>query len=139
MISKLVLSMSFFLFLSCEKPQGDLTQNFSQSEFACHHCGEVTLNWKLILSLQQLRNRIGQPIYVTSGFRCAIHNRNVGGAPHSLHLQGMAADIRVVGMSVSELANHAREIPFLRGVGVYPSRGFVHVDVRGTPLRWIRL
>lgn len=43
--------------------------------------------------LDPLRERFGQPIMVTSGYRCKILNRAVGGAPGSQHERGEAADI----------------------------------------------
>ena len=43
--------------------------------------------------LDPLRERWGVPIHVNSGYRCHILNKIVGGAAHSYHLRGMAADI----------------------------------------------
>lgn len=44
--------------------------------------------------LQNLRNLIGMPIVVTSGYRSEAVNKAVGGAKNSAHLRGGAADIR---------------------------------------------
>lgn len=44
--------------------------------------------------LEPVRERLGKPIVVNSGFRCPIHNRTVGGAAASQHMKGEAADIR---------------------------------------------
>lgn len=46
--------------------------------------------------LDPLRKLWGQPIIVTSGFRCAKLNRAVGGVAKSQHTKGQAADIRTV-------------------------------------------
>ena len=46
--------------------------------------------------LDPLRNAYGKPIVVTSGFRCYLLNRAVGGAKSSQHTKGQAADIRSV-------------------------------------------
>lgn len=43
--------------------------------------------------LQPLRDEMGHPIVVTSGFRCAALNAAVGGAKHSQHICGQAADL----------------------------------------------
>lgn len=43
--------------------------------------------------LDPLRERLGKPITVNSGFRCPALNRAVGGAKTSQHLMGEAADI----------------------------------------------
>lgn len=48
------------------------------------------LHDKLLLPLRQA---IGAPITITSGYRCKALNSAVGGATNSLHLWGMAADI----------------------------------------------
>lgn len=46
--------------------------------------------------LDPLREAYGNPIIVTSGFRCKALNKAVGGASNSQHLTGEAADIRTV-------------------------------------------
>lgn len=43
--------------------------------------------------LEPVRERLGKPITVNSGFRCPIHNRAVGGVANSQHMRGEAADI----------------------------------------------
>ena len=43
--------------------------------------------------LDPLRERLGKPIYVTSGYRCPKLNNLVNGAPNSQHMRGEAADI----------------------------------------------
>ena len=45
--------------------------------------------------LQPLRDSIGKPVYITSGFRSAAVNRAVGGVAGSQHRSGQAADILV--------------------------------------------
>lgn len=42
--------------------------------------------------LQQIRNKIGKPITITSGFRCPELNVAIGGAKNSDHTRGNAAD-----------------------------------------------
>lgn len=46
--------------------------------------------------LDPLRDAYGQPIIVTSGFRCSKLNKAVGGTKTSQHMLGEAADIRTV-------------------------------------------
>ena len=45
--------------------------------------------------LQPLRDALGRPVRITSGFRCPKLNKAVGGATTSRHLSGQAADIAV--------------------------------------------
>lgn len=42
--------------------------------------------------MQRVRNVLGVPVHITSGYRCPELNRALGGAPLSQHLQGLAAD-----------------------------------------------
>ena len=46
--------------------------------------------------LDPLREAWGEPIIVTSGFRCPALNKKIGGAANSQHVLGEAADIRTV-------------------------------------------
>ena len=43
--------------------------------------------------LQPLRDHMGVPVIITSGYRCRLLNRMVGGVPNSQHIAGEAADI----------------------------------------------
>lgn len=51
------------------------------------------------LILEPLRLAAQRPLIITSGYRCAQLNAAVGGVANSLHLRGMAADIRVLGQA----------------------------------------
>ncbi|HPZ44442.1 MAG TPA: D-Ala-D-Ala carboxypeptidase family metallohydrolase [Bacillota bacterium] len=112
-----------------------LSENFAAKEFACRCCGKVLVHPELVRKLQALRSAAGAPVVITSGYRCAGHNRECGGAANSYHLFGMAADIWVGGMSTRQLAELAERAGF-DGIGIYPEQAFVHVDVRGYRARW---
>lgn len=72
---------------------------FKESEFACRCCGQlppsVRENVETLVQavLDPARQVYGGPVYVNSGYRCAKHNREVGGVPASQHLRGEAADV----------------------------------------------
>lgn len=51
------------------------------------------------LVLQPLRDHLARRIVVTSGYRSPAVNSAVGGAKHSAHMRGHAADIIVPGVS----------------------------------------
>lgn len=55
-------------------------------------------NLKILCSqvLEPARAKFGQPLTITSGYRCLKLNRLVGGQPNSYHTKGMAADIRIL-------------------------------------------
>ena len=44
--------------------------------------------------LDDIRERYGKPIYITSGYRCEKLNKLVGGKPSSQHLRAEAADLK---------------------------------------------
>ncbi|MDH4569678.1 DUF882 domain-containing protein [Pseudomonas sp. BN414] len=74
-------------------------------------------------------NKLPTRILVNSGYRTPQHNATLeGAARQSLHIRGMAADIRIPGVSVERLGKLVRAIG-AGGVGFYPSKGFIHVDV----------
>ena len=121
---------------------GDLSKNFSRSEFACkgtNCCGHsAPVHPELISALQALRDQLNLPLSITSGFRCNRHNESVGGAARSFHTLGMAADVACPdGLTAEDLARAAETIPAFQqgGIGIYPS--WVHLDVRTTgKARW---
>ena len=121
---------------------GDLSKNFSRSEFACkgtNCCGHsAPVQPELISALQALRDQLNLPLNITSGFRCNRHNESVGGAARSFHTLGMAADVACPdGLTAEDLAQAAETIPAFQqgGIGIYPS--WVHLDVRTTgKARW---
>ena len=86
-----------------EKKVMKLSKNFTLEEMvATSHKGlqdtptlEVVQNLQklCVLVLQPLRDTIGAPVYINSGYRSKRLNARVGGVPNSRHLQGKAADI----------------------------------------------
>ena len=84
--------------------------------------------------LDILRHKLGKPVIITSGYRTPEWNAKCGGAKYSYHMRGMAADIRVNGISPKELANKLNEIvPDECGIIVY--NNWVHFDVRTNKYR----
>lgn len=119
-------------------PLGDLTKNFSRSEFKCK-CGKCDANYvdiRLVKGVQEMRDNIGKPIIINCATRCPEHNKEVGGVRDSQHIKGRAADIRVVGMSPAQLAKEAEKVEVFRNGGIGTYNTFVHVDVRGHKARW---
>lgn len=97
----------------------------------------IRLHPDLVAALERIREKVGKSVKVTSGYRPPAYNRAIGGVSNSQHLDGLAADIYVDGLSTFELHQIAlQEIGASGGVGYYPNHGFVHVDVRGWPARW---
>ena len=114
-----------------------LSEHFSESEFACHHCNELKINPRLIELLEQLRYNIGGfPLTISSGYRCEYWNKHEGGAEKSQHIFGNAADVLCPdGLdSLGEFKWYAYQLPF-DAIGYY-ERGYkgkdgrLHLDVR---------
>ena len=78
--------------------------------------------------LDPLREALGRPITVSSGYRSPLVNRAVGGASSSQHVLGQAADIVVPGMHVTEVVARIRALglPFDQLIDEFGS--WVHVS-----------
>ena len=88
-----------------------LARHFKVKEFACNDLSPVVfIDDYLWQVLNVLRNKIGKPVVITSGYRTPAWNEKAGGAKYSYHMRGMAADIRVNGMSAKEIANKLNKI-----------------------------
>lgn len=80
---------------------GDLSQNFSEHEFACQdgfcpHCGGAgPVDSVLVDVVQEIRDELDMPLKITSGFRCPTYNRTIGSKDTSQHCRGRAADIAI--------------------------------------------
>ena len=104
-----------------------LSPNFTHDEFSCScNCGFDDISLLLVEKLQELRDEVGKPIRVTSGCRCASHNRAIGGGLVSSHQSGLAADI-----DCSSSPERMNIIPaacrMFRRVGI--AETFIHLDI----------
>lgn len=89
----------------------------------------------LVQKLQVLRNAVGVPLTVNSGFRCNKHNTAVGGAKTSRHIYGTAADIALPqGYTPVQFAALADSLELFDGIGIY--NWGIHVDMRDVKARW---
>lgn len=89
----------------------------------------------LALLFEDIRSFFGgKPIKVLSGYRSEKHNRSIGGARFSQHVQGRALDLRPPdGVTLDQFYAGIKTNAVrwgVRGLGKYKT--FVHVDVRPT-------
>lgn len=121
-----------------------LTKNFNKIEFESKDGAEmpewVLTNIKeLAKNLQVIRDVVGVPVHINSGYRSPQHNKRIGGVRNSKHTKGLAADITVQNYTPKKLARLILKLIKQGkikqgGVGLY--NGFVHYDIRGYKARW---
>lgn len=78
------------------------------------------------------RIKSGAPVHIISGYRSPQTNRSLartgnGVAGRSLHMDGMAMDLRIPGCDLTALHKVARAMA-AGGVGYYEESNFIHVD-----------
>ena len=118
--------------------------SFKKSNFKCP-CGKCNgygngIATTLVKILQDLRNKYGKPITISSGYRCPSHNKKVGGTTNSKHTQGLAADFYMSGFNSQStrvnVINELKKTPYYRYAycnvnGNYPNMGnVVHIDTK---------
>ena len=113
-----------------------LSENFKVKEFACRDGSDVVfVSDKLVSVLQQIRSHFNARVIITSAYRTPVYNKKMGGATHSQHLYGKAADFTVEGIAPKEVARYAETLLLnTGGIGIYSS--FVHIDDRAAKSRW---
>lgn len=103
-------------------------KNFSPAEIACRGTGQIKIGIEAMDKLQALRIKLGKPLIVRSAYRSPEHNKAVGGAKASKHMEGTAFDISMANHDPVIFEAAAREVGFL-GFGYYPRSGFIHIDL----------
>ncbi len=89
----------------------------------------VPIDPKLAQILVQISATYDRSVYLVSGHR-AVHAN--GTNPTSQHVLGKAADIKIPGVPISTLQKLVVKLG-ARGVGLYPEKRFIHIDVRSSP------
>ncbi len=91
---------------------------------------EGPLDLGLVDILASIAKQTGEAIEIVSGYRLPKHRWD-----RNYHVRGRAADIRVRGVPVWKLLRMVKKMG-VKGVGYYPTSGFVHVDTRDEPFSW---
>ena len=106
-------------------------QYFTEEEMACKGTGECEMEPEFMDKLIAIREQIGKPMIITSGYRHLAHNSTIGGAKNSPHLCGRAVDVKVAGGEALELIEVALQNG-MTGIGVkqrVPNDiRFIHID-----------
>jgi hypothetical protein len=126
-----------------------VTKNFSLSEFVESDTAtrlgidntpppeaEHTLRNVLIPAMQSVRDMVGVPVVITSGYRCQALNEAVRGSVNSDHLTGHACDFRarMFGSPKQVALFLAARIKFLKFDQLIWEGSWVHISF-GTRLR----
>lgn len=103
---------------------------FTPQEFACKcgKCGGLAdVKPDLVYALDELRERVGRPLKITSGFRCPQHPAEATKSKPGAHAQGTAADIATVG---GDFKYRLKQAAYALGfVGIGDAEHFTHLDV----------
>ena len=135
---KVVFSIAIKEYSMSRDSTRQLSPSFRVREFGCKGSDVVLIDEELVVLLQCIREHFGKPLHITSGYRTATHNAAVGGSKSSQHLLGRASDFWVEDTPVASVAAYAETLlPGTGGIGRYPAKGFVHVDVRKAKSRWV--
>lgn len=120
-----------------------LSEHFNCSEFKCK-CGKshsYLISEDLIEKLEQLFVELNcSKIIVTSGYRCADHDKAVGGNGIGQHTKGTAADICCYGQDGKPISSKtvcckAQDLGFGGIANITSAFIYTHVDVR-TGSKW---
>ena len=110
----------------------------SLSETICHcgKCDSNTMTQRIVDLFDVLRKQLNIPLRINNGFRCAEHNKAVGGKPNSQHLYGNALDVHCpASMSVDQLAEAMHQAG-VTACGRYYKTKFCHMDGRESTFSW---
>ena len=121
-----------------------LENNFNLFEFRCRDGTDVPEEYmrnvrELAKNLQALRDHLGLPVRIISGYRTPKYNRKIGGARRSQHMLAKAADVKISGYTPAEVKLIIEKLikegkMCSGGVGLYKT--FTHYDTRGRNARW---
>lgn len=117
-------------------------------ELRCHDGTPYPDKWRttrgrdLAYLFESIRALYHMPIGVLSAYRTPTHNRRVGGAKLSQHVEGRALDLTPPrGVTIARFTRDVRQLAdalwrdpdkpdLIGGIGAYLTRGFLHVDTR---------
>jgi len=88
---------------------------------------------QLRFAIWEFEGRFGRKVVMNSGYRDGFHNGKAGGQDNSFHMKCMAADFFIPDVPKSELIAFAMQLDSVGGLGCYPGKKFIHIDVRDRP------
>lgn len=114
-------------------------KHFKPSEFDCRcGCGRNEMQPDFVETLDDLRERLGFPLVVTSGYRCPDHNERISTTGRDgPHTTGRAVDLAVSGERAFKLLRQCTLGGWMSGIGLkqhgaHETR-FIHLDDLAPP------
>ncbi len=121
-----------------------LSKYFTWAEAACNDGTKVPEALKTNVTvhaqeMDQIRIFFGAAVRIRSWYRTVEYNTDIGGAPKSKHLEGIACDFTVDGVKPPEVRMVLEGLIRLGwipqgGIGAYKT--FTHYDSSGIKRRW---
>jgi len=93
---------------------------------------EVANLCRLAQTLEQVRDAIGKPIIINSAYRSPAVNAAIGGAHNSAHMRGLAADIKVGGMTPYEVCQRIMRASIEYDQLILEFGAWVHIAISDT-------
>lgn len=104
-------------------------KNFEKEEFDCHETNTNEMRDSFLALLQQLRDELGEPMRISSGYRDPRHSIEAAKSAPGVHTRGLACDIACDGQMAYRIVQIAIKLGFT-GIGISQSGSmrFVHLD-----------
>lgn len=91
-----------------------------------------------LAALQDVRLQCDFGFVINSGYRCPTWNKHVGGKSNSMHLKGLACDIKTAHLTGKQKHKLLKKVTDrFNGIGIYFD--FIHVDLRSPAERTLWL
>lgn len=103
---------------------------FKTDEFNCPCCNKNEMDKEFLELLDNARGYADISFVVSSGYRCNLHNKEVGGSESSSHLKGLAVDLLSVGSTQRYKILTGLTVAGFTRIGIGDS--FIHADRDGS-------
>ena len=118
-----------------EAPVNNFAFDYDRYQCRCQTCDPVEPPDMLVVLAELIFEEFQKAPYISSGYRCAAYNAQIGGSKHSYHTRNKAIDFvvpQVPALYVYTFLND--RFPDQFGLGLYNSH--VHLDIRTDRARW---
>ena len=107
-----------------------ISDHFSKLDFTCKESGKFKVSLGLVGALEELRTILKKRIDIKKGYEATEVAEKKGSLKRNLHTQGLAADIVVDGLSLSEIFLAAEQVNSITGIGINKKEAHIHIETR---------